>query len=268
MAERLIKAGPVLLELEEDSGVVRLKLNRPKSSNALDVEVLKALHEALMRAQGEARLRALLMTGEGKNFCAGGDVKTFAEKGERLPDYLREATAWLQNCATALMRLPAPVVTAVQGFAAGGGGLGLVCASDLVVAGDSARFMLGATRVGMAPDAGGSVTLARIVGLRRAMDIALTNRIVSAREALEIGLVTRVVADSDLTLAADQLAGDLAAGPTQALAATKRLIWDGLGANVEARLPEEARTVAELSGTADAREGLAAVIEKREPRFG
>jgi 2-(1,2-epoxy-1,2-dihydrophenyl)acetyl-CoA isomerase len=268
VVEQLIESGPVLLSVDPETGVARLRLNTPESSNALNVEMLKALHDALMRAHGESRMRVLLLTGEGRHFCAGGDVKTFAAKGEGLPEYLREATSWLQNCASALMRLPAPVVTAVQGFAAGGGGLGLVCASDLVIAADSARFMLGATRVGMAPDAGGSVTLARIVGLRRAMDIALTNRVLHAREALQIGLVTRVVADSDLELAADQLADELAAGATQALAATKRLIWDGLGASVEARLGEEARTVSELSGTADAREGLAAVIERREPKFG
>jgi len=194
-------------------------------------------------------------------------VRTFASKGEALPDYLREATTWLQICASALMRLEAPVVAAVHGYAAGGGGFGLVCASDLVVAGESARFLLGATRVGMAPDAGGSVTLTQLVGLRKAMEIALTNPTLTAAEALEIGLITRVVGDDAVLDEGRALARELADGPTRALAATKRLLWDGLGATVEARLPEESRTVSELSGTADAREGLAAVIERREPRF-
>jgi 2-(1,2-epoxy-1,2-dihydrophenyl)acetyl-CoA isomerase len=194
-------------------------------------------------------------------------VRTFASKGEGLPDYLREATTWLQICASAVMRLEAPVVAAVHGYAAGGGGFGLVCASDLVVAGESARFLLGATRVGMAPDAGGSVTLTQLVGLRKAMEIALTNPTLTAAEALEIGLITRVVGDDAVLDEGRALARELADGPTRALAATKRLLWDGLGATVEARLPEESRTVSELSGTEDAREGLAAVIERREPRF-
>jgi len=155
----------------------------------------------------------------------------------------------------------------VHGYAAGGGGFGLVCASDLVVAGESARFLLGATRVGMAPDAGGSVTLAQLVGLRKAMEIALTNPTLTAAEALEIGLITRVVPDDAVLDEGRALARELADGPTRALAATKRLLWDGLGATVEARLPEESRTVSELSGTEDAREGLAAVIERREPKF-
>lgn len=267
MTEELIASGPVLLDLEED-GVARLRLNRPEAANGMDVPFLRALYEAVMRCHGEPRARALLVTGEGRNFCAGGDVKTFASKGEQLPDYLREATSWLQISASALMRLSVPVVAAVQGFAAGGGGFGLVCAADLVLAAESARFVSGTTRVGMAPDAGVSVTLTQLVGLRKALEITLTNITLDAHEALEAGLITRVVPDEDLESEAVELTHELARGATSALAATKRLLWSGVGATVEEQLPEEARTVAELSGTADAREGLAAVIERRDPDFG
>jgi 2-(1,2-epoxy-1,2-dihydrophenyl)acetyl-CoA isomerase len=142
-----------------------------------------------------------------------------------------------------------------------------VCASDIVVAAESAKFLLGATRVGMAPDAGGSVTLANLVGLRKAMEITLLDPTIDAVEALQIGLVTRIVPDDDLLDEARRIATDLAAGATRALAASKRLLWDGLGATVESRLPEESRTVSELSGTQDAREGLIAVIERRAPSF-
>ncbi|MER5674690.1 MULTISPECIES: enoyl-CoA hydratase/isomerase family protein [Pseudonocardia] len=256
----------VLFDLDDD-GVGRLRLNRPEASNGMDVPFLRALHEAVMTATGRPELRVLLLTGEGKNFCAGGDVKTFAAKGEALPDYLREATAWLQNVAAALLALPVPVVAAVHGFAAGGGGLGLVCASDIVLAGESARFMSGAARVGMAPDGGSSVTLPQLVGLRKAMEILLLNPTLTAAEAAEIGLITRVVADDALHDEALAVARTLAAGAPRALGAVKRLVWSGLGNRVEAQLPEEARTVSELSGTADAREGLAAVLERRSPRF-
>jgi 2-(1,2-epoxy-1,2-dihydrophenyl)acetyl-CoA isomerase len=266
MTEQLIETGPVLLDLDED-GVARLRLNRPEASNGMDVPFLKALYEAIMQCHGTPGVRAVLLTGEGPNFCAGGDVKTFASKGEGLPDYLREATSWLQISVSALMRLQAPVIAAVHGFAAGGGGFGLVCSADLVVAGESARFLSGATRVGMAPDAGVSVTLTRLVGLRKAMEITLTNPVLTAAEAAEIGLITRVVPDAELVDAALGLARELAQGPTEALAAAKRLIWDGLGATVEERLPEEARTVAVLSGRHDAREGLAAVLGRRSPAF-
>jgi 2-(1,2-epoxy-1,2-dihydrophenyl)acetyl-CoA isomerase len=119
----------------------------------------------------------------------------------------------------------------------------------------------------MAPDGGSSVTLTQLVGLRQALRILLTNPTLGAEEAAAIGLITEVVDDDALTARAEAIAAQLIALPNQALSATKRLVWSGLGAPVEARLAEEARTVSELSGTADALEGLRAVIEKRPPRF-
>lgn len=266
MGEQVVGSGPVLLDVD-DRGVARLRLNRPEASNGLDVPLLRAFQDAVMACHGRPGLRVLVLSGEGRHFCGGGDVKTFASKGAGLPDYLREATSWLQVVVQGLLALPAPVVTSVQGFAAGGGGFGLVCASDLVVAGESARFLGGATRVGMAPDAGTTVTLPALVGLRRALEISLTNPVLTAAEALAMGLLTRVVPDDELGVATDELVDRLVEGAPRALAATKRLMWSGLGARVEAQLPEEARTVAELSGTDDALEGLAAVIERRSPVF-
>ncbi|CDO90371.1 enoyl-CoA hydratase [Mycobacterium triplex] len=256
---------PVALDVA--AGVARLRLNRPEASNGMNVEFLKALHEAALTCHADPAVRVVLLTGEGRNFCAGGDIHTFESKGAGLPDYLREATAWLQLATAALIQLRAPVVAAVQGFAAGGGGLGLVCASDIVVAAQSAKFFSGAVRVGMAPDGGSSVTLTQLVGLRQALRILLTNPTLSATEAQQIGLVTEVVDDAELFSRADQIAAELAALPPRALSATKRLVWSGLGASVEERLAEEARTVSELSGTADALEGLRAVIERRKPNF-
>lgn len=266
MTEKLIDSGPVLLDLDSD-GVARLRLNRPEASNGMNVEFLRALHEAILRCHGEPSVRAVILSGEGPHFCAGGNVRTFASKGEALPTYLREATAWLQLAVSALTQLSAPVIAAVHGFAAGGGGFGLVCASDFVVAAASAKFMSGAVRVGMAPDAGVSVTLTQLVGLRKAMEILLTNPTLTAAVALDIGLLTKVVPDDALHDEALALARTLAACAPQAVGATKRLVWNGVGAALETRLPEEARTVSELSGTADAREGLAAVIERRPPKF-
>ncbi len=263
--KELIAEGPVLLGLA--GGVAHLRLNRPQSANGMSVELLKALYDAIMLCHGTPGVRALLLTGEGKNFCAGGDVQAFAARGKALPDYIRPATAYLQDSVLALARLQAPVIVAVQGFAAGGGGFGLVCAADLVIAAESAKFLAGATRVAMAPDAGVSVTLPRLVGLRKATEILLTNPVIDAGEALRLGLVTRVVPDAELASAAQALASELAQGAPLALAATKRLLRSGMALGMEACLSEEARTVSELSGTADAREGLAAVIDRRRPNF-
>jgi 2-(1,2-epoxy-1,2-dihydrophenyl)acetyl-CoA isomerase len=257
--------GPVLLDVE--GGVARLRLNRPEASNALNRELLEALATAVRSLQRDGTVRAVVLSGEGENFCAGGDVREFASKGDALPDHLREMTALLGFIANGLVHLDAPVVSVVQGAATGGGGLGLVCATDFVLAGPRARFMLGATRVGMAPDAGISITLTRLVGLRQALRIALTNAMLDAHEARSIGLVTEVVAEEALYETALALARDLAANASLAQAQTKRLIWRGLSTSFEEALPDEARTVAELSGTADAREGLAALLERRDPAF-
>jgi len=262
-AQKWIAEGPVVLEFADH--VATITLNRPEASNGLNLDLMKALHEAVMRCHRETGVRVVHLRGAGRNFCAGGDIHEFASMGEGLGDFLREVTAWLQMAVGALIRLDAVVVTEVQGFAAGGGGLGLVCASDIVIAGESAKFLAGATRVGMAPDGGGSVILTQLVGLRRAMDIVLTNRIVNAAEAERIGLITRRVPDTDLAAEAAATAKHLAAGAPLAQSAAKRLLWNGI--NVEPALPEEARTVSTLSSTADSREGLAAVIQKRKPVF-
>src|SRR5271170_7687037 len=181
-------SGPVLAELHAD-GVGHVRLNRPDQANGLNVELLSELHRVIMRLHGEDAVRAVLITGEGANFCAGGDVHTFLAKGEQLPAYIRVATAYLRLVATGLIRLNAPVVSAVHGYAAGGGGMGLVCASDFVVAGKSAKFLAGATRVAMVPDAGVTVTLTQLVGLRRATEILMLNPVIDADKALEIGLI-------------------------------------------------------------------------------
>jgi 2-(1,2-epoxy-1,2-dihydrophenyl)acetyl-CoA isomerase len=261
----VIGEGNVLVAIDE--GVAQVRFNRPEAANGLNVPFLTDLLSALMACHGDRRVRAVVLSGAGRHFCAGGDVHEFAAQGANRPDYLRVATGYLQAVASAILRLESPVVASVQGFAAGGGGFGLVCVSDLVIAARSAKFLLGATRVGMAPDAGGSITLAALVGHRRALEIALTNPTLSAEEALADRIISAVVDDDDLGEASWTLARQLADGPTRALAATKRLLWSGIGTPVEAQLAEEARIVSELSGTADAAEGLAAVIERREPRF-
>ncbi len=265
-AQVLIAQGPVLLSLHGD-GVAHIELNRPEAANGLDVALLQALHAAAMQVHGDGRVRTLLISGRGAHFCAGGDVHAFLSKREQLPDYIRITTAYLQTAVSLLMRLNAPVVSAVHGYAAGGGGMGLVCASDFVVAAASAKFLTGATRVGMVPDAGVSVTLTQLVGLRKAMELLLLNPVLSASQALDIGLITRVVADDQLQANALALAQQLARGAPAALAHTKRLLWSGIGQSVEQCMHEENSTQAMLSGMADAREGLTAVIEKRAPRF-
>src|SRR5260221_11418485 len=145
----MIDKGPVLLEVAD--GGARLRLNRTDAANGMSAELLSALCDAIMVCHGAPDLRVLLLSGEGTNFCAGGDVRDFASKGEKLPDYIRQATAYLQNAVTGLLRLEAPVITSVQGFAAGGGGFGPVCASAILTAGESSQFPPRRTPVCTAP---------------------------------------------------------------------------------------------------------------------
>lgn len=257
---------PVQLEVRD--GVAHLTLNRPEQSNALNAALLAALLQDVRSLQGDPSVRAVLLSGAGKNFCGGGDVREFASKGEDLPAHLVVLTEQLGEIAKGLVHLDAPVIAAVRGAATGGGGLGLACAADIVVAGESARFMLGATRVGMAPDAGLTFTLPRLIGLRAALDLALTNPMLGAHEARELGLVGRVVPDEEVHDHALTLATALASGPAASQAETKRLLWAGAGAAFDAVLDDEAATVSRLSGTADSREGLAAVIERRPAVYG
>ncbi|MGH3189512.1 MAG: enoyl-CoA hydratase/isomerase family protein [Streptosporangiaceae bacterium] len=266
MAEQLLGSGPVLLDLADD-GVARLRLNRPEAANAMNLDLLEALYRALLRCDTNPRVRAILITGEGRNFCAGGDVRAFAAQGPNLPNFIREVTVWLNNSISMLTQLTAPVVVAVHGVAAGGGGFGLVCAADLVIAGESARFFGPGTRIGMTPDAGTTVTLPALVGFRKAMEIILTNPTLTAADALNIGLLNRVVTDDALLDEALSLARQLAAGPREANAAAKRLLWEGIGSSVDARLAAESSTVARLASTPDVAEGLASFAERREPRF-
>src|SRR6185369_15909204 len=155
-----------------------------------------------------------------------GDLKTFAGKGDRLPHYLKEVTTHLHAAISRLTRMDAPVIAAVHGSAAGAG-MSIACAADFVIAADSAKFTMAYTRAGLVPDGSSTYFLSRIVGLRRALELTLTNRVLTASEAASLGIITRVVPEAELLPAASALAAELASGATKALGATKRLLHAG-----------------------------------------
>src|SRR5712664_3859125 len=167
--ENWMAEGPVLLSYHQH--VATLTLNRPEASNGMNIALMRSLHEAVMRCHADPRVRVVHLRGNGPNFCGGGDVREFASKGERLGDFLREVTAYLQMSIGALIRLNSIVVAEVHGFAEGGGGLGLVCTSDIVIAGNSARSLAVATRVVITPHGCDYVILPRFLGFRRVAEI-------------------------------------------------------------------------------------------------
>ena len=211
-------------------------------------------------------MRAVILTGAGKMFSGGGDLKSFAAQGDALPGHLKEVALYLHAAISRFVRMDAPVIAAVNGTA-GGGGMSLCLFADVVLAAESAKFTLAYTRAGLSPDGGSTYFLPRLIGLRRALELALTNRVLTAKEALEWGMVTKVVPDSELQAEAQALAGQLAAGATRALGAAKRLLHHSFGESLETQMELEAQGIAEQARTRDAREGIAAFIAKRKASF-
>lgn len=254
------------VELEVRDHVAHIKINRPEAMNSINVELARDLMYVTLECDERADVRAVLISGNGRMFCSGGDLKTFAGKGDALPHYLKEVTTYLHAAVSRLTRMDAPVIAAVHGSAAGAG-MSLACACDFVLAADDAKFTMAYTRAGLVPDGSSTYFLARIVGLRRAVDLSLTNRILSASEAMQLGIVTRVVPAADVLNQAHSLALDLAQGPTKAYGATKRLLHAGWTGTLETQMELETRAIADIARSNDAKEGIAAFTQKRVPRF-
>src|ERR1700682_1616714 len=202
----------LLFDVRNNVGYITL--NRPEAANALNAELAHDLMEVSLRCEEDPSVRAVLMNAAGKLFCAGGDLKSFAaQPKEMLPTYLKKVTFHLHKAISRFNRMKAPVVLAIQG-AAGGAGMSLACAGDIVIAAESARFTMAYTRAGLTPDGSSTYFLPRIVGLKRALELTLTNRLLSAKEACEWGIVTKVVPDANLPAEADALAAQLASSAT------------------------------------------------------
>ncbi len=245
--------------------VATVTLNRPAASNALTLELARELLAVALACEGDPEVRAVVLGGAGKHFCFGGDLRAMRERGDGAAAYINELTTHLHAAISAFARMRAPVIAAVNGTAAGAG-VGLVCAADLAICARSSKFSLAYTGVGLAPDGSVSFLLPRIVGLRRAMELLLLNRVLGAEEALGWGLVNQIVDDGDLAAEAQALAARLAAGPTEAYGATKRLM-QASAPGLEAQMALEGRTIAAMSVHPNGREGIAAFIEKRPARF-
>ncbi len=185
----------VLVEVRDH--VATVTFNRADASNALNLDMGKDLLEAALQCEGDPNVRAVVVTGAGKHFCFGGDLRGMAEQGERVTAYLNELTTHIHAAIGCFTRMRAPVIAAVNGTAAGGG-VGLVCMTDLAIAGKGTKFSLAYTGVALAPDCSTTYLLPRIVGRRRALELMLTNRLLSADEALQWGLVNQVVEDAEV----------------------------------------------------------------------
>jgi 2-(1,2-epoxy-1,2-dihydrophenyl)acetyl-CoA isomerase len=255
------------LRFDGSGPVASIVLNRPESANGLTLTMARELMDAAIRCDEEARVRAVLLRAEGRMFCVGGDIKAFPAEVEARGARFKEMTTYLHAAIAGFVRMGKPVVTAVQGPVAGAG-LGLALCGDVVLAARSASFVAGYAAAGLAPDGGATYFLPRLMGLRRAQDFLLSGTAMAAEAAHAAGLVTRVVEDGDALLReAEALAASLAAGPARALALTKRLLQDGADRSLERQLQAESDAIAEAASSRDGREGIAAFLEKRRPKF-
>jgi 2-(1,2-epoxy-1,2-dihydrophenyl)acetyl-CoA isomerase len=244
-------------------GVATLTLNRPESLNALNVELRRQLLAAVKAARSDDATRVVVLTGAGRAFCAGADLRG----GSSERDFRTVLTTEYNPLITALRTLAKPVVAAVNGVAAGAG-VSLAFAADLVVAAEDARFVPAFNRIGLVPDSGLARTLVRAVGRHRALEILLGERQLTASAAHDAGLVAAVVPADRLAAATRELALRLAAGPVGAIGLTKRLLNRAEDDTLAELLTLEA-ALQELAGRGDEHaEGVAAFAEKREPRFG
>jgi 2-(1,2-epoxy-1,2-dihydrophenyl)acetyl-CoA isomerase len=253
------------VEVEGHGAVTVVTLNRPDSSNTLNLQMAMDLLAAAMTCGRNSAVRAVVLTGAGKNFCFGGDLRAMMGKGNSPDAYIRELTTYLHEAISHFARINAPVIAAVNGTAAGAG-VGLVAMSDLAICAESAKFNLAYTAVGLTPDASTSFLLPRAIGAKRAMELFLLNRTLNAEEAVNWGLVNRAVPDADLLDEALKLGERLAAGATGAFGHTKRLMATSLGA-LESQMVLESQTISACAATEEGQEGISAFLSKRKPSF-
>ena len=251
-----------------EGNVATITLNRPEQFNAMNSELSDGLRRALMECWDDAEVRAIVLTGSGRAFSGGGDIKFFVEKlaERRLVPALEKMMPVLHSAIAMIREIPKPVVAALNGVAAGGG-FGLALSCDFRIASPKVTLLTAFLGIGASPDSSSTFFLPRYVGLAKATDLFLRNQPVSAQEALDLGLLTAVVEPDQVMAEARKLAEDLARGPTAAFGRTKLLLNQSLGNSLHEQLHSEARSITLSTGTPDFAEGVTAFVEKRKANF-
>ncbi len=260
-----MSGGPTLL-VDVADGVARLTLDRPEVGNAIDLPLARLLLDAASRCEADPAIRCVVLTGAGRLFCAGGDVAAMKAAGDDLPAMLHELIETLHEAIVVLARMPKPLLTLVNGPAAGAG-FSLAILGDVVLSARSAHYTPAYGAIGLTADGGLSWLMPRLVGLRRAQEIVLTNRRVKADEAETIGLVTRVVDDEALAAEGSATATRLADAPVAAIGAVRGLLATSFETDLADQLDRELRSMTQAAAGGEAREGLAAFFAKRPPNF-
>jgi 2-(1,2-epoxy-1,2-dihydrophenyl)acetyl-CoA isomerase len=250
-----------------DEGPVRwILLDRPERLNAVDLPAALEWAKALEEAASDGSVRAVVLAGEGRAFCSGGDLRAFREVEDR-QGYLSSVAAAIAEGVKAIRSMDKVVIAAVHGHAVGVG-FSLFLASDIKLVAEGTKLAMSYVNVGLTPGGGGTWLLPRLTGHARATEIFLTGRTITAKAALDLGIVNRVVAPDELRGEAQKLGEDFAEGPPEAIARTKELLWRAQVQDLDAHLALEARTIGEAAVTAEFEEGSLAFFERRPPKFG
>ncbi len=249
-----------------DGPIVTITLNRPEAANGINMALARDLADVAMRCDQDPSIKAVILTSQGRFFCAGGDVKSMITFGDEVGMGLKNLADCLHRALSSFARMQAPLIVAVNGVTAGAG-VSAAAAGDIVIAAESASFTMAYTGVGLSPDGGSTYLLPRLIGLRRTQELMFTNRRLSAAQALDWGLVTSVVADDQLQAEALRMATIFANGSAGSNAAVKRLLLDTFHNGFEAQMELEGRAIAACAASDDGREGVAAFVDKRPARF-
>ena len=259
-----MKLETLLFSIEDN--IATITLNQPDAANAMNPTMARELSQLAIACDESADVRAVVIRASGKMFCAGGDLGAFSEAGDEVSALIKEMAGDLHMGISRLSRMDAPVIAAINGTAAGAG-FSLAIAADLTVSVDSAKFVMAYTNAGLSPDGSSTYFLPRRIGDRRARELMLTNRVLSAQEALDWGIINQVVSEDELDSSITALAATIAAGPTRAFGQVKSLLNSSFDNGLETQMELESRGIAAMSSTADGKEGIAAFLEKRKPKF-
>ena len=254
------------MRIDRDGGLARLTFTQGARGNPIDGAFCSDFCDVANELSSDPTVRAVLITAEGKSFSFGGDVAMFAENLDKLPLMIKHWTSDLHVGIARMQQMDAPIVAAVHGICAGGMAA-VIAGSDIVVAEPGTRFLAAYAGIGYSNDAGSSIMYTRRMGIARTRRFLLMNETLDAGEALAAGLADEVVAVEEHAARAEAIARQLAAGPTKAFGEMRRLLSTVEDQPLAAQLELEAQALARISGTADAREGLTAFIEKRKPEF-
>ncbi|MBY0290667.1 MAG: enoyl-CoA hydratase/isomerase family protein [Mycobacteriaceae bacterium] len=252
------------IEFEPSGAITRITLNRPDAANGMNDTMTRELADAARRCD-TAATKVVVLTGSGRFFCAGGDLKSFAAAADR-GLHIKGVANDLHRAISSFSRMDAVLITAVNGTAAGAG-FSIAVTGDLVLAAESASFTMAYTKVGLSPDGSSSYFLPRLIGIAKTKELMLTNRTLSAQDAAQWGLVTEVVPDDQLAARADELAEKMVATCAGSNGSVKALMLSTFSSGLEEQMEFEGRLIAERANSADGREGVDAFMAKRKPEF-